>query len=144
MGKKLTEKLVRRAIRDWLFKNGWGWHYKEKETHEKGVDIQTQNDISHSRKFLIEIKGESSSKSARSVSEVSFVYILGQIITRMKVIAPHAYCYGIGLPESSAKIAIRRIPWQVAKRLLLYIFSVDHSRKVKQYSWQELKKLQEK
>lgn len=52
------------------------------------------------------------------------------------------YYYGLGLPESSAKIAIRRLPWQVAKKLLLYIFSVSRDGKVKQYSWQDLKKFQ--
>jgi len=41
-----------------------------------------------------------------------------------------------------ARIAIRRIPWQVAKKLLLYIFSVTKDEKVKQYSWQDLKKFQ--
>jgi len=56
----------------------------------------------------------------------------------MKVGAARYY-YGLGLPESSARIAIRRLPWQVAKKLLLYIFSVDSAGKVKQYSWQDLK-----
>jgi hypothetical protein len=49
--------------------------------------------------------------------------------------------YALGLPESSAKIAIRRIPWQVAKKLLLYVFSVDRNGKVKQYSWQDFKRV---
>jgi len=50
--------------------------------------------------------------------------------------------YGVGLPESVAKIAVRRIPWQVAKKLLLYVFSVANTGRVKQYSWQELKRIQ--
>jgi hypothetical protein len=142
--KIINEKFVRRAIRDWLFRNGWGYQYKEKETHEQGVDIQVRdNTPHHSRYFFIETKGESNSKSAKSVSEVSFVYSLGQIITRMKVVdARHAYNYGLGLPDSSAKIAVKRIPWQFAKKVCLYVFSVDRSGKVKQYSWQDLKKIQ--
>lgn len=95
----------------------------------------------YSRYFLVETKGESSSKSARSVRETSFIYSLGQIITRMKA-GKARYYYGLGLPESSANIAIRRIPWQIAKKLLLYIFSVNNSGKVKQYSWQQLKRIQ--
>jgi hypothetical protein len=52
------------------------------------------------------------------------------------------YYYGIGLPVPAAGIAIRRIPWQVAKKLLLYVFSVSTDGKVKQYSWQELRGIQ--
>ena len=144
MKKVITEKFVRRAIRDWLFRNGWGRNYKEKEASEQGVDIQVQNN-KWAGYFLIETKGESKSKSARQVSEVAFVYGLGQIITRMKVVdARYAYNYGLGFPESSAKIAIRRIPWQVARKLCLYIFSVNHGGRVKKYSWQDLKKNQKK
>jgi hypothetical protein len=39
----------------------------------------------------------------------------------------------------SAKIALRRIPWQVAKKLLLYVFSVDKNGIVTQYSWKDIK-----
>lgn len=142
MKKPITEKFVRRAMRDWLFRNGWGRNYKEKESSEKGVDIQVQNN-KWSGYFLIEIKGESSAKSAISQRETSFVFSLGQIITRMKVVdARYAYNYGLGLPESSAKIAIRRIPWQAARKLCLYVFSVNQNGKVKKYSWQDFKKFQ--
>lgn len=146
MPQKITEKFVRRAIRNWLFRNGWNWNYIEKETHEHGVDIQVQDgrNKKHARYFFIETKGESKAKSARSISETSFVFVLGQIITRMKVIAKHAYLYGIGLPESSAKIAIKRIPWKVAEYLCLYIFSVGQKGSVKRYSYQDLKKIQNK
>jgi len=146
MKKIITEKFVRRAIRDWLFRNGWGYQYKEKETHEQGVDIQVRDNITpyHSRYFFIETKGESLAKSAKSITETSFIFVLGQIITRMKVIAKNAYLYGIGLPESSAKIAIRRVPWKVAEHLCFYIFSVSSTGKVKRYSPQDLKKIQTK
>jgi hypothetical protein len=143
--KIIDEKFVRRSIRDWLFRNGWGFQYKEKETREHGVDIQVRDNTSphHSRYFFIETKGESRIKSARSVSENAFVYSLGQIVTRMKVVdARHAYNYGLGLPESSANIAIRRIPWQFARKVCLYVFSVNSTGKVKLYSWQDLKKIQ--
>jgi len=58
----------------------------------------------------------------------------------MKTGGSTRYYYGLGLPESSAKIAVRRVPYQVAKKLLLYIFSVSRDGKVKQYSWQDLRK----
>ena len=47
--------------------------------------------------------------------------------------------YGIGLPELSANIALRRLPWQV-KKLLLTVYSVNSSGEVEEYSWVELKK----
>ncbi|TSC72007.1 MAG: Uncharacterized protein G01um101438_767 [Parcubacteria group bacterium Gr01-1014_38] len=50
--------------------------------------------------------------------------------------------HGLGLPASSARIAVRRIPWQVAQQLLLYVFSVDSKGKVTKYSWRELQKVQ--
>ncbi|EKD49679.1 MAG: hypothetical protein ACD_63C00073G0007 [uncultured bacterium] len=52
------------------------------------------------------------------------------------------YYYGLGLPGVSAKIAMRRLPWQVAKKLLLCVFSVDKTGKVRQYLWKDLKKIQ--
>lgn len=140
MKELISEKFVRRAIRDWLFRNGWGRNYVEKETHEQGVDIKVCHN-KYSRYFFIETKGESSAKSAKSQKETAFVYSLGQIITRIKV-GNARYYYALGLPTSSAAIAIRRIPWQVAKKLLLYVFSVDKEGRVRQYSWKNLKTAQ--
>lgn len=139
--KSLSEREVRRAIIKYLQRKGWARNLREKETAEHGVDIQVRHN-DYSRYFLIETKGESTAKHKASGNEAAFVYSLGQIITRMNTGATRYY-YGIGLPESSAKIALRRIPWQVAKKLLLYVFSVDKTGKVKQYSWKELKVAQE-
>jgi len=136
----MNERFVRRAIINYLARKGWDRGLREKETAEHGVDINIRHN-KYSRYFFIETKGESTSKSAKSVRETAFVYSLGQIITRMKTGAARYY-YGIGLPETVARIAIRRIPWQVAKKLLLYVFSVDAQGKVKQYSWQYLKNIQ--
>lgn len=140
MGKIITERFVRRSIITFLARKGWNRGLREKERAEHGVDIKVRHN-KYARYFFIETKGQSSSKSAKSVSEVAFVYSLGQIITRMKV-GNARYYYGLGLPDSSAKIAIRRIPWQVAKKLLLYVFSVNKAGKIKQYNWQSLKKSQ--
>jgi len=137
MQKPLSEKFVKQSIIKWLFRNGWGRNLEVGELRDQGVDIRVKNN-KVSRFFLIETKGEG---KTRQVSESTFVHSLGQIITRMKT-GKARYYYGLGLPESSAKIAIRRLPWQVAKKLLLYIFAVDKTGKVKQYSWQDLKKVQ--
>lgn len=138
MAKIISERFVRRAIINYLARKGWDRGLREKESAEHGVDIKVRHNR-YSRYFFIETKGDSSSKSAKSVRETSFVYSLGQIITRMNT-GGARYYYGLGLPESSAKIALRRIPWQVAKKLLLYIFSVSSNGKVRQYSWQDLKR----
>ena len=138
MKKLLSEKFVKQSIIKWLFRNSWGRNLEVGELRDKGVDIKVRNN-KFSRYFLIETKGES---KIRQGQEVAFVYSLGQIMTRMKVGGSTRYYYGLGLPESSARIAIRRVPWQVAKKLLLYIFSVNRDGKVKQYTWQDLRKLQ--
>jgi hypothetical protein len=140
MPKVVSERFVRRAIITYLARKGWDRGLREKETAEHGVDIKVRHN-KYARYFFIETKGESSSKSAKSVREVAFVYSLGQIITRMKA-GSARYYYGIGLPELAANIALRRIPWQVAKKLLLYVFSVSNSGKVRQYSWKELRRIQ--
>jgi len=137
MKKLISEKFVKQSIIKWLFRNNWGRNLEVGELRDHGVDIRVRHN-NYARYFLIETKGEGKIKQA---DEVAFIYSLGQIITRMKT-GRARYYYGLGLPESSAKIAIRRVPWQVAKKLLLYIFSVDKSGKVKQYSWQDLKKIQ--
>lgn len=140
MPKVISERDVRRAIIAYLARKGWDRGLREKETAERGVDIRVRHN-KYSRYFFIETKGESSSKSARSVCETAFVYSLGQIITRMNT-GRARYYYGIGLPEASAKIAIRRIPWQVAKKLLLYVFSVSRVGKVIQCDWKALRREQ--
>lgn len=137
MPQVISERFVRRAIITYLARKGWDRGLREKETSEHGVDIKVRHN-QYARYFFIETKGDSSCKSAKSAREVAFVYSLGQIVTRMKA-GSARYYYGVGLPEACAKIAIRRIPWQVAKKLLLYVFSVGNNGKVLQYSWKELK-----
>lgn len=140
--KPLSEKFVKQSIIKWLFRNRWGRNLEVGELRDKGADIRVRHN-NYSRYFIIETKGEGSaqSKSRRQQSETHFVYGLGQLVTRMKT-GTTRYYYGLGLPEQSAKIALRRLPWQFAKKLLLYIFAVSRDGKVKQYSWQDLKKFQ--
>jgi len=139
--KPITEEFVERAIIKYLSQNEWGTNLQFGGLHEKGVDIKVRHNR-YSRYFLVECKGEGRSKNVKSNNshkEVAFVYSLGQIITRMNTTGRTRYYYGLGLPESSAKIALRRLPWQVAKKLLLYVFSVDNTGKVQKYDWQSLK-----
>lgn len=140
MARIISERFVRRCIINYLARKGWDRGLREKETTEHGVDIKVRHN-KYARYFFIETKGGSTSKSAKSVREVAFVCSLEQIITRMKV-GNARYYYGLGLAESSAAIAIRRIPWQIAKKLLLFIFSVREDGKVKLYDWKELKHYQ--
>lgn len=132
--KLISEEFVTRSIVYWLSCHGWGRSLQFKGKHDKGVDIRVQ----HSRYgvyFLVETKGESATKQ---LHDSAFINSLGQIITRMNVLKGR-YKYGLGLPASSAKIAVRRLPWQIAKKLSLYILSVDSKGKVTLYSWKELK-----
>jgi len=139
MKKILSEKFVKQAVINWLFRNGWGRNLRVGELRDKGVDIKVCHN-KYSRYFLIEVKGEG---KIRQADEVAFVYSLGQIITRMSHGGTTRTYFGLGLPTVSANIALRRIPWQVAKKLLLYVFSVDKDGKVKLYDWRKLKNLQQ-
>jgi len=109
--KKITEDFVKNSIIKWLSSNGWG-HFQYGQLHDHGVDIKAKH-VKYSRYFFIETKGEG---KIRQADEFAFIYSLGQIITRMKSGGTTRNYYAIGLPEVSAKIAVRRIPWQVAKK----------------------------
>lgn len=137
--KLINEEFVKRSIIMWLSRNGWGRNLQFGALRDKGYDIKVQNNR-YGVYFIIETKGES---KIRQGQEVAFVYSLGQIITRMRV-GRGKYKYGLGLPESSAKIAIRRIPYQVATKLRLHIFSVNRSGKVKLYSPKNLREMQKR
>lgn len=134
----MTEDFVKNSIIRYLSRNEWGTNLQFGALHDHGVDIRVRHNR-YSRYFLIECKGQG---IGRGSSEVAFVYSLGQIISRMKSGGLTRYYYGLGLPEKSAKIALRRLPWQVAKKLLLYVFSVNSDGKVERYCWQDLKKNQ--
>lgn len=144
--KEISEKFVEKVILKYLAKKGWDYNVKTKELHEKGCDIVVTDsrNKNKARRFYIEVKGKSYAKSAKSIADTTFIFALGQIITRMSVIARHAYKYGLGLPEESAKKALRRIPWQVARHLCLYIFSVDDTGLVTEYSPKDFKAIQKK
>lgn len=135
--KSMNERFIKDSIIMWLSKNGWGY-FKYGDKHEQGVDIKASRHR-FSEHFWIEVKGQGKTKP---IDYSYFLTALGQIITRMKRIEKTTkYKFGLGLPYTSAKIALRRLPWQVAKTLSLHILSTDSDRNVTQYSWQDLKKL---
>ena len=136
MKKLISEEFVKRAIIQWLSRNGWGY-FNFDEPHSHGVDISARKG---GRVIFIETKGESSGHSG---NEVRFIYGLGQLVTRMKVVdAPRAFNYALGLPTAVAKIALRRIPWKWAKKLTVDVLAINESGKVQRYTWKDLKKNQ--
>lgn len=144
MAKYLDEKKVRRAVIAWLSRHGWNSHLHEKETDEHGVDIRVRHH-KYNRWFLVEAKGDpdpAKSKYPGSQRESYFLSILGQILTRMS--PSSLYWYGIALPDTFRSLVVRRIPWEVCKKLRLKVFLVDPKEKVKEITWKELKQLQKK
>lgn len=141
---KITEKLVEDVILKHLAQKGWNYNVRTKGLHERGCDIivTDSRNKNKARRFYVECKGKSYAPSARAIHDTIFLFALGQLLTRMKVIAKHAYKYGLGLPEESARKALRRIPWQAARHLCLYVFSVDDNGNVKEYSPKDFKNLQ--
>lgn len=140
----LTELFVQDAIKQYLSHKGWDYNFVGKNLREHGVDIVVRdgNNKHKARYLFIECKGRSSAKSAKSIAETVWLYALGQIVTRMKVVAKNAYLYGLGLPEESANKALRRIPWTVASHLSLRLFSVNTDGQVREYTPKDFKKIQ--
>lgn len=130
--KRLGEEFVKHAIIKWLSSNGWG-HFQYGQLHEKGADIIARHSR-YNRYFVIEAKGEGENVAS---ADNAFINSLGQIITRMNTKAQ--YYYGIGLPHTAAKIALRRLPWQVAQKLKLHVLSVAPDGKVTDFTWKDLK-----
>ena len=149
MTKLLTEKFVQDNIIEYLFRKGWSRNLRSKSGDEHGVDIRVRNN-NFARYWLIECKGDASktAKSPSSHREVCFNLALGQIITRMKSNGKrgykYGYKYGVGFPASFEDLVARRLPFNVADRLNLYVFFVDYGGKVTLYDWRKLKQLQNK
>lgn len=141
---KLSENYIQTSIKEYLKQKGWDYNFVGRDLHEQGVDIVVRdgNNKHKARYLFIECKGRSSAKSAKSIAETVWLYALGQLVTRMKVIARNAYLYGLGLPEESANIALRRIPWQVASCLTLRLFSVDDTGNVMEYTPRDFRNYQ--
>ena len=153
MNEKITEDYVKERIVDFLVnKKDGNWHIDKSIVnglHEHGSDIIMYGGKRCSERFIIECKGKSYAKSAKSINKEGWLNALGQLITRMDVsrltgsgdakTINRAYKYALGLCEVSAKVALRRIPYNIAKVLNLYIFSVDDEGNVIQYSPKDFK-----
>ena len=151
----LTEDYITNAVKDYLInKENGNWHedrLKMSKLHEHGADIVLKGGKRNSETFVIECKGKSYSKTADSANKEVWLVALGQLVTRMntkRVIQSGkskgrintAYKYGLGLYWVTAKVALRRIPKQIAKTLNLYIFSVNDMGVVKQFSYKDFGK----
>lgn len=134
----LSEEDVKRSIIQFLSSKGWGRGLRFGKSTGHGVDVLVRHN-NYARYFLIETKGGSVNRTG---AEVAFVYSLGQIITRMNV-GNARYYYGLGLPEKAAKIALRRVPYQIALKLVLHIFSVADNGKVTWYKPVDVKRYQQ-
>ena len=134
----IPEDYIKNAIKEWLSQNGWNRRIQIAELKQHGVDIQVVNDRAE-RYLFIEVKGES---DKRSVNYNNIIFALGQIVLRMRVIARHAYIYAVGYPKPLADKAVKKIPYQFAKLINLWVFSVDKKGNVIKYTWQELKNIQ--
>ena len=145
---KLTHSKISKLVIEYLVnKSDGNWHREkteEKKTHEPGVDIKMVGGKRNSERFFVECKGKSYAKSAESINNEDWLNALGQIVTRMdtkRIIASgahigepnRAYKYGLGLCWESAKVALRRIPGEIANTLNLHIFSVYDDGFVKQW-----------
>ena len=124
------------------------WHEektKQANTHEHGADLIMTGGSKNGERFIIECKGKSYAKSARSINKEGWLNALGQIITRMttsRVIkkgskkgeVSRSYKYGLGLYWVGAQVALSRIPRVIAQTLNLYVFSCDDDGNIKQFT----------
>lgn len=147
---RLEEDVVKQLVIKFLLnKPNGNWHEDRTKTadlHGHGVDLKFCGGKRNSEFFLIECKGKSYAKSARSINrQNSWVYALGQIIKRMdtkRIISSgkskgdvnRAYKYGLALCDESARVALYSIPKEIAKVLNLHIFSVNEYGEVIQFT----------
>lgn len=146
---KITETLVVEKIKEFLLnKQNGNWHEEKamiSNLHEHGADIVMTGVNKNGERFIIECKGKSYSKSANSANKEGWLNALGQIITRMNTSRTiksgtrkgepnKAYKYGLGLCETAAKVALRRIPKEIAKTLNPYIFSCNDEGKIEMFT----------
>lgn len=146
----LTEDEITELIVNYLInKENGNWHLETLKKHslrDSGADIDIRGGKRNTERFIIECKKKSHAKTAASQNKETFwIHALGQLITRMKssrVIKSgktkgqpsRGTRYGLGLYWVSAQVALRRISKNIAETLNLYIFSVDESGFVKQFT----------
>lgn len=134
----LTENEVIEAVIKYLSSKGSTEvktivHQADASQREHGVDIQVKlaNAKGHGNNYFIEAKGNkrADGKPMRSSPNTNFRWALSQIILRIKVDSTkNNYIYGIALPDSDAKNAIKLIRdnWAL-KRLKIRIYGARYN-----------------
>jgi len=145
----LTEDFVQNAVIKYLDNKGWSKCLSSAKLWEHGVDIKVRNN-NYGRYWLIEVKGDPSIKvkSPAGSRSSSFNSAMGQIITRMHSNRSekyrdcyHGYKYGLAFSTYFRDMVIRKTPFNILRRLNLYIFFVDEKVNVEEINWQGLKKM---
>lgn len=137
----LSERNVRRAVIRWLARQGYARNVQEKETAERGVDIQVRHNR-YPRYFRLEVKGEPgrATRYADSLRSAYFVQALGQLATRMDTAA--RYRYGLGFPETYRAVVLRRLPWRFCQATHVCVLLVSATGMVSCVTWRELRRVQ--
>ena len=136
--KRISEEFVKHCIVEWLTRNKFGRNLKYTFPEGKGVDIRVKHSTAGFY-YFIETKGEYKS---RSVEEGSVMSAIAQIHNRIKVKTAR-YKYGIGLPESSVPMIMRKLSRQDAMRNRIYVLSVNDKREVKEYTPRDIGRYKE-
>ncbi len=137
------ETFVQKSVLDYLKTKNFSIG-ASKELWEHGVDIKVRN-VNYSRYWLVEVKGGSKSKNAKSVDTNNFVFGLGQIITRIQSSTnPQAAVgsnkYGVAYPYYFKKFLERkRLHWNLCKNLNLYVFLVKETGEVEECNWKRIR-----
>lgn len=148
MDKLKEEKIIERVVDFLCGKEKGNWKIQTLNphaNHQHGADIVIKGGESKTEKFIIECKGKSYAKSANSINKEGWLVALGQLVTRMenpRIIQSgknkgepnKAVKYGLGLYWVGARVALKRIPYEIAKIMNLYIFSVDDDGFVQKFS----------
>jgi len=152
-GKETTERLTEEAVTSYvrtflIYRPKGNWHEdgeKEAPLSGRGPDLILVGGKRSNEYFIIECKGRSYAKTARTANRDGWLNALGLLITRMDMSCiknsektkdgKDCTCkYGLGLYWVSAQAALLRIPKDVAKALHLNVFSVYDDGTVKQWT----------
>ena len=148
--KFLSENQVKKAIIIYLEKKSYMRNKDIKPLHSPGADIEVYHK-GYSRKYIIEAKGDSKSKNARSIRDSNFVHAIGQIMTR--IIPDAGYMYAIALPASYSNLVFSdRLGWKTMQKMKnligkkgpsgLHFLLVYPNRRVKKITYKAVKNAQ--
>ena len=145
----LSEDFIQNAVIKYLKEKGWSEALHSAKLWEHGVDIKVR--AKYGRYWLIEVKGDPSEKvkSPAGSRSSNFNSAVGQIITRMHSNRSkryrdcyHGYKYGLAFSTYFRDMVIKKMPFNILRRLCLYVFFVDRNGNVEEINWRKLKKVQ--